>query len=98
MVIIILAQIQIHYSTGTNDKVKTLCRLFKSFSKKRVADPELFVLNPDLGYYLSSHTGFGFGKYATLGCRNFFMSVYCTLYVINEYNDTKWKSEANRKF
>ncbi len=41
MVIIILAQIQIYYNTGTNDKVKTLCRLFKSFSKKRVTNPEL---------------------------------------------------------
>ncbi len=33
MVIIILEQIQIYYSTGTNDKVNTLCRLFKSFRK-----------------------------------------------------------------
>jgi hypothetical protein len=55
----------------TNDKVKTLCRLYKSFSKKRVADPELSVLNPDLGSSLSSHSGFGSGKYATLGCSNF---------------------------
>jgi hypothetical protein len=66
MVIITQVQIKINYSTGTNDKVKTLCSLFKSFSKKRVADPELFVLNPDLGSYLSSHR-FSSGKYAALG-------------------------------
>ncbi len=78
---IILVQIQVYYSTGTNDKVKTLCRLFKSFSKKRVADPELSVLNPDMGSYLSSHW-FSSGKYATLGWRKF-LCQYTVYYMLS---------------